>query len=264
MPTLLMYERVVAVNRDTHRQWRLRPARLPMAFARGTNAVLLAGTELPLAALDYPCVFVEAEQGMTMVAVVGLRDHENLMVDEQGQWAEHAYVPAFVRRYPFVLATEAGQDEMTVCLDEAFEGFNTDSGEALFDAEGGETPYLQQLKRFMLGYHQDMVRTTQFAARLLELDLLTEQTIDAQLNGQTSSLKGFKVVDEARLRALPPEVVQDLFTSGALGWIHAHLLSLNNVRRLGARLATRLTADQVMDQGNQGVEGAGAEATSAS
>ena len=109
------------------------------------------------------------------------------------------------RSVRFVLATEAGQDEMTVCLDEAFEGFNTDSGEALFDAEGGETPYLQQLKRFMLGYHQDMVRTTQFAARLLELDLLTEQTIDAQLNGQTSSLKGFKVVDEARLRALPPE-----------------------------------------------------------
>ena len=253
-----MYERVVAVNRDTHRTWRIRPGAHRLGFARHTNAVLLAGAELPLAALDYPCVFVQADQGVTMVAVVGLRDQENLLIDEQGTWSEQSYVPAFVRRYPFVLATEPGQTEMTVCLDEAFEGFNTEDGEALFDAEGQDTPYLEQLKRFLLSYHQDMTRTTQFAARLRELDLLVERSIGAELQGQQLSLNGFMVVDEARLRALSPDVVQELFSSGALGWIHAHLLSLNNVTRLGVRLAHRLAAPQ------RAAEAEAAEATAAS
>lgn len=239
-----MYERVVAVNRDTHRAWRIRPGAHRLGFARHTNSLLLAGSELPLAALDYPCVFVQADQGVTMVAVVGLRDRENLMVDDEGSWAAQSYVPAFVRRYPFVLATEPGQTEMTVCLDEAFEGFNTAEGEALFDAEGQDTPYLEQLKRFLLNYHQDMTRTTQFAARLRELDLLVERSVGAELQGQQLSLNGFMVVDETRLRALPADVVQELFSSGALGWIHAHLLSLNNVTRLGVRLAQRLAAPQ--------------------
>lgn len=243
MTTLLMYERVVPVNRDAHRTWRIRPGAHKLAFARATNSVLLAGTELPLAALDYPCVFVQADEGITMVAVIGLRDHENLMLDEAGNWAAHSYVPAFVRRYPFVLATEAGQDAMTVCLDEAFEGFNSEEGEALFTAEGAETPYLAQLKQFLLAYHQDMTATARFATRLNELGLLVDRSIDADLAGNKLTLNGFKVVDEARLRALSPEVVHELFSSGALGWIHAHLLSLNNVTRLGARLAQRLQAD---------------------
>ena len=244
MTTLLMYENIVAVNREAHRHWRLRPDAQPMAFARQLNAVLLAGTELPLAALDYPCVFIEADQGVTMAAVVGLRENENLMVNVGGHWAPHSYVPAFVRRYPFVLATEPGQDDMTVCLDEAFVGFNTEEGERLFDDEGRESPYFEQLKRFLLSYHQDMVLTTRFAARMVELDLLTPRSIDAELDGQPLSLNGFMAVDEARLRALSPELIHELFTSGAMGWIHAHLLSLNNVSRLGVRLGERLSASR--------------------
>jgi hypothetical protein len=47
-------------------------------------------------------------------------------------------------------------------------------------------------------------------------------------------------VDEAKLRALNPDVVQELFSTGALGWIHAHLLSLNAANKLGARLGHKL------------------------
>jgi hypothetical protein len=242
MKTLLMYERLIPVNRDQHRAMRIQTGSGQLSFARQTNSLPLAVTELPLAALDYPCVLVGEGSSHALVALVGLRDEENLLVDAQGAWAAQSYVPAFVRRYPFMLAEQDGSDEMTVCVDDAYDGLNTAQGEALFDEQGQAAPYLQQLQNFLLAYHQDMLATARFAQRLADLDLLVERSIDCQLQGQAQrvTLNGFKVVDENRLRALPTDTVQELFASGALGWIHAHLMSLNNVNKLGARLDQRL------------------------
>lgn len=244
MKTLLMYERLVPIDREQHRQLRIHQGPGRMGFARETNSMLLAATELPLAALDYPCVFVQSGDQHTLIAVVGLRDKENLMISEGGDWAEQSYVPAFVRRYPFVLAEQPGSNEMTLCVDEAFDGLDNSQGEALFDAQGQNTPYLTQLQNFLLSFHQDMLATAQFAQRLSQLGLLVDRSIECQINGERLTLNGFKVVDETKLRALSPDVVQELFASGALGWIHAHLLSLNNVNKLGARLGQRISVQK--------------------
>ena len=240
MKTMLLYEKLIPVNRDQHKSLRVKPSAQNLSFARDLNSMLLATTELPLAALDFPCVFVQSGDEHTLVAIVGLRDKENLFLDDAGRWEAGTYVPAFVRRYPFVLAEQNDKTQLTVCLDEAFDGFNPTEGEALFDAEGKDTPYLQQLQKFLLDYHNDMQRTALFAKRLVELDLLVERNIDFALGEQRLNMNGFKVVDEEKLRALKPEVVQELFTTGALGWIHAHLLSLNNVNKLGSRLTRKL------------------------
>ena len=240
MKTMLMYQKLTPVNREQHRALRVKASGQHLTFARETNSLLLAVTELPLAALDLPCVFVASGDQHTMVSVVGLRDKENLYIDSEGRWDPHSYLPAFIRRYPFVLAEQPGSDQLTVCVDESFDGLNANDGEALFTPEGKDTPYLQQLQKFLLDFHNDMQRTTQFAKRLHELGLLVERNIDFKLGEQHLNLNGFKVVDEDKLRQLAPEVVQELFTSGALGWIHAHLLSLNNVSKLGTRLTLKL------------------------
>ncbi len=245
MKTLLMYERLVPVDREKHRQLKVQQGPSRVGFARETNSMPIAATELPMAVLDYPCVFVPAgEKEHTLIAIVGLRDKENLMVSAGGDWAEQTYVPAFVRRYPFVLAEQQGSDQMAILLDEAFDGLNNEKGEALFDDKGQNTPYLTNLQNFLLSFHNDMLNTAAFTKRLQELDLLVERSIECQTNGQTVTLNGFKVVDEAKLRALKPDTIQELFGNGMLGWIHAHLLSLNNVNKLGHRLGLRLTAAQ--------------------
>jgi hypothetical protein len=240
MKTLLMYERVVPLDRAQHRHLRIHQGSGRLGFSRETNSMLLAAAELPMAALDYPCVFIQSGDVHTLVAIVGLRDKENLMLDEQGNWAAQHYVPAFVRRYPFVLAEQPGSEQMTLCVDEAFDGLNQAEGEALFDDKGQETPYLQQLQQFLVAYHQDMQATARFAKQLADLDVLVERNINCNINGETITLNGFKVVDEQKLRALPSSTVQALFSSGALGWVHAHLLSLNNVSKLGHRLSERM------------------------
>jgi SapC len=238
---MLMYEKLTPINREQHRQLRVKPSAKHLSFAKETNSVLVAVSELPLAALDFPCVFVASGDQHTMVSVVGLRDQENLFIDSDGRWDMNSYVPAFIRRYPFVLAEEPGSTQLTVCVDETFDGLNQAEGEALFDAEGKDTPYLQNLQKFLLDYHNDMQRTAAFAKRLADLDLLVERNIDFKLGDQQLNLKGFKVVDEQKLHALDAKVVQELFSTGALGWIHAHLLSLNNVTKLGARLTRRMS-----------------------
>ncbi|MEY2838260.1 MAG: hypothetical protein RJB60_559 [Pseudomonadota bacterium] len=240
MKTMLLYEKLTPVNRDQHKGLRVKPSEKHLSFARDLNSMLLATTELPLAALDFPCVFVQSGDEHTLVSIVGLRDKENLFLDDAGRWEPGTDGPAFIRRYPFVLAEQNDKTQLTVCLDEAFDGFNTTEGEALFDAEGKDTAYLQQLQKFLLDYHNDMQRTALFAKRLVELDLLVERNIDFTLGEQRLNMNGFKVVDEEKLRALKPEVIQELFTTGALGWIHAHLLSLNNVNKLGSRLTRKL------------------------
>ncbi|HET6788659.1 MAG TPA: SapC family protein [Aquabacterium sp.] len=240
MKTLLMYDKITPINREQHRQLRIKASDKHLSFARETNSLLLAVTELPLAALDFPCVFVSSGEQHTMVAVVGLRDKDNLYIDGDGRWDPNSYLPAFIRRYPFVLAEQAGQNQLTVCVDSAFDGLNDKDGEALFDAEGKDTPYLKQLEKFLLDFHTDMQRTAAFAKRLVELDLLVERNIDFKLGEQRFNLNGFKVVDEDRLRKLDAKIIQELFSTGALGWIHAHLLSLNNVNKLATRLSRKL------------------------
>lgn len=242
MKTMLMYDKLIPVNREQHRALRIKASAHQLSFAQETNSLLVAVTELPLAVLDFPCVFVASGDQHTMVAVVGLRDKDNLFLDANGQWDAQSYLPAFIRRYPFVLAEQPGTNQLTVCVDEAFDGLNGTEGEALFDADGKDTPYLQQLQKFLIDFHNDMQRTTLFARRLVELELLVERNIEFTLGEQHFNLNGFKVVDEDRLRKLDAPLVQELFASGALGWIHAHLLSLNNVNKLGARLERRLAA----------------------
>ena len=260
---MLFYERAIALNRDRHQKLKLEAAANHFAFAAKTNAMLLSSTELSEAARDYPIVFVGEEGGpFTLAALVGLRSDENLLVDESGKWDPQSYVPAFARRYPFVLAEGSEKEVLTVCVDEAYGGLNEERGEALFDDEGKESPYLGRVLDFLRAFHADMQRTRDFAARLQELGLLVSKviTIEQQRGGKTERqlLEGLWIVDEQKLRGIDDQRVVELFKNGYLGWIYAHLLSLGNVRRLAARLdrTSRMTGDSL---GAESAEGAAAE-----
>ncbi|MBI3347897.1 MAG: SapC family protein [Burkholderiales bacterium] len=243
MKTLLIYDDLVSLNRDQHRGLKLAATDSPFAFASATNSVLIAATELPLAALDFPCVFIEADGGHSLAALVGLRDHENLFVQPDGSWARGAYLPAFFRRYPFVLAEAPGDATFTVCLDRAYAGLNTDKGEALFDEQGVETPWLEEIKRFLLSFRQEMQTSRDFASQLAALELLQDGVIEYTLDGEKSTLRGFKTINEAKLRALGAATLKDLADKGWLGWAYAHLLSIQQVQRLALRLDERRRQD---------------------
>jgi hypothetical protein len=233
MPTMIFYDTPIALNRDRHRNLKLDRQTSRYDFARFTNSVLLAATELPEASKDYPVVFVGKDGGdYTLAALVGLRDRENLFIEESGDWLRGRYLPAFVRRYPFVLAEGEGDTNLTVCIDESFPGLTEVNGEALFDGEGKETALLSGSVEFLRLFHAEMNRTRAFATRLAALGLLQPKTIRVQRDRKQEVLDGFFVIDEQKLRALADSDVLDLHRSGFLAWAYAHLHSLGNVERL--------------------------------
>lgn len=234
------YNNIVPLNRDRHRRLRLRADGLK-GFAAGTHFVPLAAVELYEAARDYPVVFAGGEDA-SPVAILGLRSGENLFVDADGRWAEGTYVPAFVRRYPFVLAGAGpSTSDYTVCLDESYDGLSETEGTPLFDEEGKESEVVSRVVRLLQDFLTETERTRRFVQRLSALELLAVQSMQVQDgSGRKYALRDFRMIDEKKLKELDNDVLGELHRAGYLGCIYAHLISLGNV----ARLASRLPAEQ--------------------
>jgi len=240
MASLIFYDKAVALDRKQHQQLKLRHVANHYAFAAKTNSVLLAHTEFAEAARDYPIVFVKQGDGpFAAAALLGLRGDVNLMVGARGDWEAGTYVPAFVRRYPFVLATGEDAQTLTVCVDEGCAGLNRTRGEKLFQADGSETPYLQGIVEFLRLFHTEMQQTGALLAKLDALGLLSPKVISVEHDGQASHLDGLWMVDEQKLLTLEDAATLELVRSGAMGLIYAHFLSLKNVVRLAQRQGAR-------------------------
>ena len=246
---MLLYNRIAPLNKDKHRTLKLRSADGDANFAAGTHYVPLAATEFFQACRDYPVIFAGGAEGGP-VALLGLRESENLFVADNGKWEPNTYVPAFIRRYPFVLAKGDERDSFTVCFDESYSPFNSDDGEALFDESGEYTPFLNRIIDFLQRYRAEMLQTATFVERLNELELLIERDLEVTTpGGARYALRGFRVVDEDRLRKLADGKVGELLREGYMGWIYAHLASLNNLSRLPARLHQSADLDDTRPDG---------------
>ncbi|MEO5353365.1 MAG: SapC family protein [Magnetococcus sp. XQGC-1] len=235
MKQLLFYENPVALNKERHRAFKINTEGANYLFARETNSVVVTGTEFAHLCKEYPIVFAKTGGRIVSLALLGLRNDENLFIDASGRW-DARYIPGFVRRYPFVLA-DSGDGNLAVCIDEGFAGFNTEKGVPLFDETGTQAPLLENALRFLTDYQGQTQRTELFVNRLQELELLTELTAQVELPGRGKfSMAGLMAVEEKKLLELGDARVLELFRLGELGWIYAHLLSLSNINRLAEML----------------------------
>lgn len=230
----LLYRNVTALSRDRHRGWYF-DADQGYSFARPTNSVYLAAGEFAAAAREFAIVFTRDASGSPIpAALLGLATDTNLFVGAEGEWRGR-YVPAYLRRYPFMLATtnEAGA-EFTVCIDETFSGFNTArEGEQLIDDEGEQCPLLLRSVEFLREFHQHTERTTQFCAALDRAQVLEGIQANIALDGATNfSLTGMFCVNRERLGRLDAQQLKALFDPGYLELIFLHLNSLANLDRL--------------------------------
>jgi hypothetical protein len=240
MPALLFYQKPIALNRETHKNLKVRS--MPsFAYAAGINSVPLTCNEFAAAARQLPILFVpDARQQPSPIALLGLRRDENLFVEADGRWSGN-YIPAFIRRYPYVLIEGNVPNELTVGIDAAYPGFNTEVGEPMFAEDGSEGPGLKRAIEFLNAYRVDAQRTRDLAAQLQRLDLLIPRAINVQhKDGSQFSLDGFFVVDEQRLGKLDEKEAGNLLRSGHLAWIYMHLLSIHNIADLSTRLDPRI------------------------
>jgi hypothetical protein len=227
----IFYGSIIPLDRERHRNLRLKSGAGQYAFAAKTHIVPAVVDEFPAACRHLPIVFLSVEQKPSSVFLVGLRSGHNAFVTEEGNWAD-LYIPAFVRRYPFMLG-ETAQGGALACIDEKYKGLNSKTGERLFADDGGETPFLKDRITFMNDYLRSANKTTLFLQRLDELRLFRSVNIESKVEGGASAVfHGFMTIDEAKLNALPDADFLRLRAEGFLPAIYAHLISLASVNRL--------------------------------
>jgi hypothetical protein len=203
-----------------------------LGFAATTNSVPLAADEFFPAQAHYPIVFT-ATAPVAPMALVGVGPDRNLFVDRDGAWRQGGYVPAYVRRYPFVFV-RAGDGQFALAVDEAAENFSAGGGRPLF-ADGKPSDLAKQALQFCAAFQQQFERAQAFSAALEEQGLLADYRAELRVpGGKPVTLAGFRVIDEAKFNALPDEVFLDWRRKGYGALVHAHLMSMHRWSALAA------------------------------
>jgi hypothetical protein len=233
---LLIYERALPVSSARHGKWSVEVGN-DYSFSKTVNSVPLLAVEFPNATGEYPIVFAGSGDTVMPAVILGLRGQENLFLSDNA-WKAN-YIPAFVRRYPFVFSSNADNSQFTLCIDEAFHGFNQDSkGARLFTDEGKPSAYVENVLKFLQEYQVQFLRTQAFCKKIKELNLLDPMQAEVTLPaGARTALTGFQAINRQRLKELSGDKLAELAKTDELELIYLHLSSLRNFNTLKDRLA---------------------------
>lgn len=219
------------LHREAHRLLKFNRIQRDMNWAKGLITINLAASEMPSAALAFPCVMTHSEAGGRLLAITGLEQGRNLFVDDKGHWLGD-YLPAVLRTWPFRLldqTDEEGARPIAVQRD----ALNVSKGDDLFDDKGQEMPWLKTVMQELVALDAAETTTSEMVKALHAAGVLTERALQAVLpNGRQMELTGFLSVDEHKLNALEDKVVASLHRQGALAMAYLHLLSLRQFKNL--------------------------------
>ena len=232
----LLYRDLVPLSSVDHVSWKLRGLD-QISFAKGEHAIPVTVDEFAMAQRHFPIVFSVGDNPVPL-ALMGLNEGVNTFIDDEGKVAEAIYLPAYIRRYPFLLARLRPEaEELSLCFDPNSEALGAfDEGEPLF-ADGQPTESVTRILGFCQEFEESGLKTGQFMAELAEHKLLMEGEVSIQPEGDAQPFvyRGFQMVDETKLRDLRGDVLRKMMQSGMLPLIHAHLFSLQTMREIFGR-----------------------------
>ncbi len=207
------------------------------SFAVGANAIPLAPSEFLPAVRHYPIVFVRGGDSLSAVAVTGLKQNQNLFVDESGQWRANTYIPAYVRRYPFILIQSEDRTQTVL-------GFDADSkriqpasklkdAQPLFAEDGTAGDGARPMMEFCNAYHQQSLQGEEFVKALEAENLLEDKHVDMTFPDKSRyRLDGLLTVNAERFRALPAKTIEEWHKKAFLDAVVLHLASAQNWQNL--------------------------------
>jgi hypothetical protein len=234
---LLIYDTVVPLSAGRHVDCSVESGGT-YEFTGKINSVPLMAVEFPSAAAEYAIVFAGSDASLTPAVILGIRGTENLYINQASAW-DAKYIPAFVRRYPFVFSASPDGQRLTLCIDEEFSGFNREGrGQRLFADDGRPSGYVDNVLKFLQEFQTQFLRTQAFCKKIRELDLLEPMQAQVDLaSGGRLALGGFKAVSLQKLKALPGEKLASLAQTDELELLYLHLYSMRNFSSLRDRLA---------------------------
>ncbi|HEX8233042.1 MAG TPA: SapC family protein [Caulobacteraceae bacterium] len=245
--TLLFYSQPEPLNKIVHANLGLKRIDNPYGFVAGANIVPLMVNEFAPAALSYPIIFAGSPR--RPAAVLALAPGQSLFVDAKTGFKPEAYVPLYVRRYPFALANDQDNQRMVLVLDRGSELVG-ENPEMPFFENGEPSKLIDDTIKFCNDFEASRQLTDRFCDHLEELDLFevrtasfTPRNTDGS-EGTAQPIAEFFAIDEKKLNALPTEKLAELRDTGALHQIYAHLISMAGWDRLLAMHFNRTPSTQ--------------------
>jgi hypothetical protein len=232
----LFYQDLMPLNSRDHGAWRSKPTdKAPWLV--GQHAVPLTVEEFPQAGRSFPIIFTTGDDPVPL-ALMGLNEGVNAFVDDDGKLLEAVYVPAYVRRYPFLLAKLTPEaSELSLCFDPTSDLIGEyDEGATLFDGEQPSDACKAMLD-FCQQFEEAGMRTGAFIEELKKHKLLMDGEVAIQVEGQEQPYvyRGFQMINQEVLREVRGDVLRGWNQNGLLPLIYAHLFSLDLVREVFGR-----------------------------
>lgn len=233
----LFYNVIEPLNATQHGKMKVRTM-LRMPQIAQTHAIPVTVDEFTLVQRHYPIVFSVGDNPIP-IALFGLNEGVNVFLDEDGRPLDtNIYIPAYIRRYPFLLARlRPDSDDLSLCFDPTANAVGDfDEGQALFD---GDEPSeaTKAILQFCEQFEAAGQRTAAFVEELTKADLLMDGEVAIQPEGfqQPFVYRGFRMVDEEKLRNLRGDELRRMNQNGILPLLYAHLFSLAEMRTVFGR-----------------------------
>lgn len=233
---VLFYKNPQPLNAEQHAGLGVKQIDQPFDFLRAAHAIPVTVTEFGMAATAYPIIFVGDQ--MTPVVAMGVRQGENLFVLDNGQNDVDYYLPAFVRRYPFVFANDNNSERLLLCVDRDAPMVTNQPEIPLFE-NGEPSDFTKNAIQFCEEFERQRRATDEFVNIVRNMGLFEQKSVtfqprDEQGNtvGEPQKIADYWAIDEKKLGELSKEQFEELRTNGALGAIYAHILSLLNWQRI--------------------------------
>ena len=234
----LLYNDLQPLNSGQHSTLKLKRL-LTVPGIGQIHAIPVTVEEFTHAQRNYPIIFSAGDEPVPL-ALMGLNEGVNTFIDNDGKpIGEPAYMPAYLRRYPFMLARlQPENEELSLCFDPTSGAFGEEEGEALFDGDQ-PTDLTRNILQFCEQFETAGLRTQAFMKDLQASGLLMEGEVSIQPDGveQPFLYRGFRMVDEEKLRDLRGDELRKLSQNGMLPLLYAHLMSLALIRDLFFRQA---------------------------
>lgn len=233
----LFYKDLMPLNSRDHGSWRARSVD-KASWIGNQHAIPLTVEEFPMAQRHFPVVFSVGDNPVPL-ALMGLNEGVNVFFDDDGSMRGDAYVPAYIRRYPFLLARlRPDAEEMSLCFDPSCNIIGDfEDGNALF-VDGQPTEHTKGLLDFCEKFEEAGARTQAFMKEVMDADLLMDGEVAIQQNDKPDQpylYRGFRMVNQDKLKELDADKLKAWNESGLLPLIYAHLMSLELMRVIFAK-----------------------------